>query len=169
VFTGSKSTAPGSSFVFNIIPVGRGRLTPYGAWGICRRRMQRCVRMSRTRVMSSDIGSSVHCTDLGSLSPRPDCEPIHSPLSSIAHIQAAAAWICPTPSISVRKTHQFHCASAISNVCWRLTPGASWECLHEAECAEAECALDRQRACAMCYLYATLTQQRAVYYANAPG
>ena len=39
-----------------------------------------------------------------------------------------------------------------------------WECLHEAECA-----LDRQRACAMCYLYATLTQQRAVYYANAPG
>ena len=53
MFTGSKSTAPGSSFVFNIIPVGRGRLTPYGAWGICRRRMQRCVRMSRTRVMST--------------------------------------------------------------------------------------------------------------------
>ena len=34
---------------------------------------------------------------------------------------------------------------------------------------EAECVLDKQRACAMCYLYATLTQQRAVYYADAPG
>ena len=42
--------------------------------------------------------------------------------------------------------------------------GCVWECLNEAECV-----LDKQRACAMCYLYATLTQQRAVYYADAPG